>query len=57
MKLIDIRKYLELAKRNPSIINVDSEVNKDWNEGINRSGSHSNRTEVKSEVDNPCFIP
>ena len=57
MKLIDIRKYLDLAKRNPSIINFDSEVNKDWNEGMNRSGSHSNRTEVKSEVDNPCFIP
>ena len=57
MKLIYIRKYLELAKINPSIINFDSKVNRDQNEGINRSGSHSNRTEVKSEVDNPYFIP
>ena len=57
MKLIDIRKYLELAKRNPSNINFESEVNKDQNEGMNRSGSHSNRTEVNSEADNPYFIP
>lgn len=30
------------------MINVNTEMNEDQNAGISRSGSHSNRTEVKS---------